>query len=234
MRESLKQELKAKGCEIEDKYHKTISHINIDSRNTIQWILEKNGYEIIEPQSSETTITYKATPKFFKQIVEKYDLNSIFQAIECWGEIAHQNECSMSGSGAEFSISHKCGFHFCIDFKNHKIKTLHFGDERIIKDYNGKECYIDEIQCSDTDKLILEAIWKLDEESEKIRWLPHTQAPKKVVEYKKLLKKWKDFLSALSKDWKGSTLVFGKVYSIEKDIEYWEENIRKQSQKYIL
>lgn len=234
MRESLKQELKAKGCKIEDKYHKTISHINIDSRNTIQWILEKNGYEIIEPRSSETTITYKATPKFFKQIVEKYDLNSIFQAIECWGEIAHQNECSMGGSGAVFSISHKCGFHLAIDFQNHNINTLHFGDERTIEDYYGKTVFIDEIVCSKAEKTILEAIWKFQEKREQIRWLPSDKASKKCVEYRKLLKEWQEFNKILSEEWEHSTLIFGIEYSIERDIEYWEDFIQRESQKYII
>ena len=234
MRKELIEEFTSRGCKVEDRYHKVISNVHKESRDTIKRILEKNGYTVNEKWSGETTIHYKVTPTLFKQIVEKYDLDSFFQAIECFGEIMHQNECGQMGSGAEFSVSHHdTGFYFCLDFQHHKIKTLHFGDERVIKDYDGNKCYIDEINCSYTDKLILEAIWKLDQETEEIRWLPSEQAPKKVVQYRKILRKWQDFMSALSEDWKGSKLVFGKIYSIERSIEYWEEHIGREAQKHI-
>ena len=234
MRKELIQEFTSRGCQVEDTYHKCISHIHQESRSIIQSILEKNGYEVNENWSSETTIHYKATSKLFKQIIDQYDLDSFLQAIECFGEIMHQNECSQMGSGTEFSVSHNdSGFHFCLDFENHKIKTLHFGNERTIKDYDGRTVYIDEMECSDVDKMILEAIWKLDQETEKIRLLPTEQSSKKVVEYRKIVKKWKDFISILSEDWKGSKFIFGKIYSIERSIEYWEEHIRRESQKHI-
>ncbi len=235
MRESLIKELEAKGCQIEDKYHKCIYNINQDSRRSIQYILEQNGYEIIEPRSSETTIHFRATSELFKNIAKKYDLDDFFQMVQYWGEIAHQGECSMMGSGEVLSIAHNdSGFHFSIDCKEHKIKTLHFGDERVIKDYNGKKYFIDEMKCNDADKLILENIWQLNQETEEIRLLPSNQPSKKVVQYRKALKKWTDFMSALSKYLQGSKFVFGKIYSIEREIEFWEGHIRKETRKMCL
>lgn len=234
MREELVNEIKNYGCKVEDRYHKTIYNINPKFRENIQYILEQNGYRVIEQRSTETTMNFEATSNLFKQIVNKYDLTSMFESIECFAEISAQKECSQMGSGAVFSISHKCGFHLAIDFQNHNINTLHFGDERTIEDYYGKTVFIDEIVCSKAEKTILEAIWKFQEKREQIRWLPSDKASKKCVEYRKLLKEWQEFNKILSEEWEHSTLIFGIEYSIERDIEYWEDFIQRESQKYII
>lgn len=235
MNEQLISKLLKYGCKVEDTFFHTVHNIDKNIMYRVRNILESVGYEIVEPRSSETTLAYQTTPQFYKMIAEKYDLNDTFQAIECFAEISQQNETSKMGDGAVFSqYDEDCGFHMSIDFENHKVATLHFGDERVIEDYNGKKCFIDEINCSKIEKSILETIWTLEEDRERIRNIEYKNAPKKVVEYRKLLKKWDNVLKVISKDWKQSTLVFGKRYAIERDIEHWQEVIRRETAKLII
>lgn len=122
MKKTLEESFKCR----KNKYFNTL-YTNGEIQNKIyRQRLIRNHYAIVEARSNHTNmIEYVPTKELFENVIKKYDINSIFQSLQCFAELIDLNECSIGGCAEEFSIW--CStrdfpyiFSYNINFKTHK------------------------------------------------------------------------------------------------------------------
>ena len=121
MKKELKESFK---CDID--FFDTLMTKNQYQNERYRKRLIDNDYTIVEARSNhKNMITYAPTRALFEKIIQKYNIDNIFESLECFSELAKLNECSMGACGEEFSIwcsKRDFPYHFSyrINFKTHK------------------------------------------------------------------------------------------------------------------
>lgn len=124
MRDDLRKSFK---CDV-SRYFRNMSPVSKEQTKEYRKKLIENGYAIVEARTSEIGwLSYAPTKKLFQDIIDKYDIDNIFESIKCFGELADLHECSIGACGSKFSLycharNFQYDFSYKIDFEKHKTK----------------------------------------------------------------------------------------------------------------